>query len=72
MKEITLKIPDSKLKFFLELVKQLGFETKSEDLEFPSMSKEEIVKQALKAETEIEKGLTMSHEQAYLEFKKWK
>ena len=26
MKEVTLKIPDSKLSFFMELVKQLGFE----------------------------------------------
>lgn len=26
MKEVTLKIPEKKLEFFLELVKQLGFE----------------------------------------------
>ncbi len=26
MKEVTLKIPDNKLAFFMELTKQLGFE----------------------------------------------
>jgi len=72
MKEITLKIPDSKLNFFMELIKQLGFETKINDLDFPSMSKEEIIKQAFKAEKEIEQGKTISHNEAYQEFKKWK
>jgi hypothetical protein len=72
MKEITLKIPDSKLNFFMELVKQLGFETKNNDDDFPSMSKEEVIKQALKAEKEIEQGKTVSHDQAYQDFKKWK
>lgn len=32
MKEITLKIPDTKLHFFIELFKQLGLEVKDEDL----------------------------------------
>ena len=30
MKEVTLKIPDKKLSFFMELVKQLGFEVSNE------------------------------------------
>lgn len=32
MKEITLKVPDSKLRFFMELFKQLGLEIKDEEL----------------------------------------
>ncbi len=32
MKEITLKVPDTKLRFFMELVKQLGLEVKDEEL----------------------------------------
>lgn len=34
MKEITLRIPDKKLSFFLELIKQLGFEV-AEDVDIP-------------------------------------
>ncbi|WP_041628117.1 hypothetical protein [Owenweeksia hongkongensis] len=34
MKEVTLKIPDKKLGFFMELVKQLGFEV-SHEVEIP-------------------------------------
>jgi hypothetical protein len=30
MKEITLKIPDDKLPFFMELIEQLGFEVAGE------------------------------------------
>lgn len=30
MREVTLKIPDKKLKFFMELIKQLGLEVSSE------------------------------------------
>jgi hypothetical protein len=30
MKEVTLKVPDAKLSFFLELVKELGFEITNE------------------------------------------
>lgn len=32
MKEITIKVPDTKLRFFLELFKQLGLEVKSEEI----------------------------------------
>lgn len=31
MKEITLKVPDAKLSFFMELVSQLGLEIKNND-----------------------------------------
>ncbi len=31
MKEVTLKIPDKKFNFFMELVQQLGFETAKEN-----------------------------------------
>lgn len=31
MKEITLKVPDTKLKFFMELVNQLGLEIKNDE-----------------------------------------
>jgi hypothetical protein len=34
MKEITLKVPDAKLSFFLELVKELGFEV-TNDFQIP-------------------------------------
>ncbi len=30
MKEVTLKIPDKKFKFFMELIKHLGFEVAEE------------------------------------------
>ena len=32
MREITLKVPDTKLRFFMELFKQLGLEVKDEEL----------------------------------------
>jgi len=38
MKEITLKIPDKKLSFFIELIKQLGFEI-AEKAEIPEEHK---------------------------------
>lgn len=40
MAEITLKIPDAKLNFFLELVKQLGFEASVKDFNIPEEHKE--------------------------------
>lgn len=38
MKEVTLKIPDKKLGFFMELIKQLGFEV-SEEVDIPEEHK---------------------------------
>jgi len=41
MKEITLKVPDHKIDFFLELIEQLGLEV-TEDIEFPEEHKENV------------------------------
>jgi hypothetical protein len=41
MKEVTLKIPDKKLRFFLELVKELGFEIHDE-IKIPEEQQEEV------------------------------
>ena len=38
MKEVTLKIPDNKYQFFMELVRNLGFE-KAEELDIPEEHK---------------------------------
>lgn len=46
MKEVTLKIPDKKLNFFMELIKQLGFEV-SEEAEVPEEHKA-IVRERIK------------------------
>lgn len=43
MKEITLKIPDKKVEFFMELVKELGFEVQ-EEIEIPEEQQEEVNK----------------------------
>jgi len=39
MKEVTLKIPDSKFAFFMELTKQLGLEAFVEDVEIDEVHK---------------------------------
>ena len=46
MKEVTLRIPDKRLNFFMELVKQLGFEV-SEEPEIPEEHKD-IVRERLR------------------------
>jgi len=46
MKEVTLKIPDKKFGFFMELIKQLGFEV-SEETEIPEEHKA-IVRERIK------------------------
>lgn len=46
MKEVTLKIPDKKLNFFMELVRQLGFEV-SEEVEISEEHKA-IVRERIK------------------------
>lgn len=48
MKEVTLKIPDSKYGFFMKLVKELGFEI-SENIEIPEEHKQ-IVRNRIKTE----------------------
>lgn len=53
MKEVTLRIPDNKFKFFMELIKQLGFEiqtekdAREEDYEIPEEHKA-IVRERMK------------------------
>lgn len=47
MKEITLKVPDQKLSFFMELVKQLGFEVAQHDIAIPEEHKT-IVRERIK------------------------
>lgn len=51
MKEVTLKIPDKKLGFFMELIKQLGFEV-SEDIEIPEEHKATVRERIKTAKTE--------------------
>lgn len=46
MKEVTLKIPDNKYSFFMELVGNLGFE-KVEDIDIPEEHKA-IVRERIK------------------------
>ncbi len=46
MREITLRIPDNQLGFFLELISQLGFEV-AEELEIPEEHKA-IVKERIR------------------------
>ena len=46
MKEITLKIPDKKFGFFMELINQLGFEV-SEEVDIPEEHKA-IVRERIK------------------------
>lgn len=43
MKEVTLKVPDKQLAFFLELVEKLGFEVASE-LDIPERHKLEVLR----------------------------
>lgn len=42
MKEITIKVPDKKLSFFMELVKQLGIEVTKEDVVLQEWQKEQL------------------------------
>jgi len=41
MKEITLKVPDTKLSFFMELVDQLGLEIKDDEINIPVEQQQE-------------------------------
>ena len=49
MKEVTLKIPDKKLNFFLELVQQLGIEVATSTSDIPEVHKN-IVRERIKNE----------------------
>ena len=50
MKEITLKVPDKKIDFFMELINQLGFEV-SQDIEIPEEHKA-IVRRRVEASSQ--------------------
>jgi hypothetical protein len=49
MKEVTLKIPDQKFDFFMNLVKELGFEV-SEKVEIPEEHKKVVRERVKKSE----------------------
>jgi len=49
MKEVTLKIPDQKFDFFMNLVKELGFEV-SEKVEIPEEHKKVVRERMNKSE----------------------
>ncbi len=68
MAQITVNIPDGKYEFFMELFQKLGLNT---SIDFPSMTKEQIIEQAILAEKEIEQGKTIPHDQLVKEYKKW-
>ena len=42
MREVTLKVPDNKLAFIIDLTKQLGFEAFVEDVEINDIQKETV------------------------------
>lgn len=56
MREITLKIPDKKFAFFMELIKQLGIEV-SGDTEIPEEHKAIVRERIKKAEQNPERLL---------------
>ena len=47
-------------------------QTKTDAVEYPYLNDEDIIIQAEVAEEEIKLGKTVSHNDAYQEFKKWK
>ncbi|MCH8557032.1 MAG: hypothetical protein LAT84_04385 [Balneolia bacterium] len=51
MKEVTLKIPDKKLGFFMELINQLGFEV-IDEVEIPEEHKDIVRNRILTAKPE--------------------
>lgn len=57
MREITLKIPDNKFAFFMELTKQLGIEALVEDVEITDEQKELVKQRILLAKEQPERLL---------------
>ncbi|HIP31365.1 MAG TPA: hypothetical protein EYG86_01240 [Crocinitomicaceae bacterium] len=70
MEQVTIDIPDGKFEFFMELFQKLGLKATS-NLNYPSMTRQQIIDQALIAEKEIKQGKTTSHDQVLKDFKKW-
>ena len=68
MAEITLKIPDTKLNFFMELIQQLGFEASVNDLQIPEDHKE-IVRNRIKT-AKKEDYIAWEEARKQLKFKK--
>lgn len=59
MKEITLKIPEKKFSFFIELFKQLGLEITS-TVEIPDWQKEEVLQRMERSKANPERLLDWS------------
>lgn len=57
MKEITLRIPDQKLDFVLELIEQLGLEVSSEEMEIPEEHKAIVRERVQKSKANPERLL---------------
>ncbi len=66
MKEITLKIPEKKYNFFIELFQELGLEV-AQTIEVPDWQKEEVLKRMERSKTNPERLLDW--EQVKEEFK---
>ena len=52
MKEITLKIPEDKFDFFMEIFNQLGLETSDNDFVIPEWQKEVVLERIKNAKEE--------------------
>ena len=68
MKEVTLKIPDNKLAFFMELTKQLGFEVIVGDVEITDAHKELVRSRIQKANENPERLLVWDEVQDGFKF----
>ena len=66
MTEITLKIPETKLDFFMELIQQLGYEVNIKDVHIPEEHKK-LVRNRIKT---AKKEDYVSWEEARKQFKK--
>lgn len=73
--QITIKITDSKkAKAFLNFIKSLDFITikeSEENINFPTMSKEDIVDRVAVTNKQIKKGKTISHKDLSKEAQNW-
>jgi hypothetical protein len=63
MKEVTLKVPDKKFRFFMELFKQLGLEVSSQEMEIPEAHKAIVRERIQKSQQEPVRLLDWDQEQ---------
>jgi len=49
----------------------MGLDVADKSINFPSMTEQQIIEQALLAEKEIQQGKTVPHNQVQKDFKKW-